>query len=273
MEDSKKILRGLDPTTYEHEFDRKALAKMRDISGLEKVLNFITKHAVEKVYSIQYTGSHLRVTADTYPKIYSYLEKACNILDLKKNPELYIKWDYTIDANTVGNENPIVILNSGLLDLCNDDEIMFLLGHELGHIKSKHMLYHMTGEVMGFFLDFIPLIGKAGEVGICYWDRMSDLTADRAGLLCCQNKDAMISALMKMAGVPIKEYTKLQTSTFIQQALNFQGMRDLSSEEGDTETSLMEKASIAFSKEPWTVMRASELLKWIDSGEYNKYIN
>lgn len=272
MTTSKQTLKGLDPTTYEHDFDKSALAKMKNIPRLDDVLNFITRYAVEKVYSIQYTGSHLRVSENRYPKIYSYLKQACEVLDMETIPELYIKWDYTIDAMTVGNEHPIIVLNSGLLDLCTDDEIMFLIGHELGHIKSKHMLYHMTGEVLSFILDFIPFFGIIGQVGICYWDRMSDLTADRAGLLCCQNQDAMISALMKMAGVPIKEYSKIQTEAFLEQAEKFQGLTDLSSVDNDKSAKWIEKVSIAFSKEPWTVMRASELLKWIKSGEYDKYI-
>ena len=137
---NKKILTGLDHTAYEHPFDQKALAALEATPGLDLVGKFITKHMVERVYTVQYTGSHLRVTKDSYPKIYEYLEYACKILDVKKVPELYIEWGYNINACTVGAENPIIVLNSGLIDLCDDDEIMFVIGHELGHVKSRHML-------------------------------------------------------------------------------------------------------------------------------------
>ena len=71
---------------------------------------------------------------------------------MKKVPDLYIQWGYDINACTVGAENPIIILNSGLIDLCDDDEIMFVIGHECGHVKSNHMLYHMMGQVINYIL-------------------------------------------------------------------------------------------------------------------------
>ena len=58
----------------------------------------MTSNFIERVYNIQYTGSNLKVTKENYPKIYQYLEDACRILDLKKVPDLYISWDYSINA-------------------------------------------------------------------------------------------------------------------------------------------------------------------------------
>ena len=124
---NKRILKGLDHSQYEHPFDKKALAALEKTPGLSAVGKFITKHMVERVYTVQYTGSHLKVTSDNYPKIYEYLQYAAQILDVKKIPELYIEWGYNINACTVGAENPIIVLNSGLIDLCDDDEIMFII--------------------------------------------------------------------------------------------------------------------------------------------------
>lgn len=88
---NKKIITGLDHTAYEHPFDQKTLAVLEATKVLDIVGKFITKHMVERAYTVQYTGSHLRVTKDSYPKIHEYLEYACKILDVKKVPELYIE--------------------------------------------------------------------------------------------------------------------------------------------------------------------------------------
>ena len=192
---NKKILKGLDHSQYEHPFDQKALSALQSTPGVDLVGNFITKHTIEKIYTVQYTGSNLKVTSENYPKIYEYLQYACQILDLPKVPELYIEWGYSINAFTVGSENPIIVLNSGLIDLCDDDEIMFIIGHECGHIKSNHMLYHMMAQVINICIDSIPFGSIAAaplQYALYYWDRMSEFTADRAGLLCCQNKNAAI---------------------------------------------------------------------------------
>lgn len=255
----KRILTGLNHQQYEHPFDKKALQALENTPGLNAVGNFITKHTIEKIFTVQYTGSNLKVTKDNYPRIYEYLEYACEILDMKM-PELYIQWGYEINAFTVGSENPIIVLNSGLIDLCDDDEIMFIIGHELGHIKSNHMLYHMMAKVINFAIEAIPggnVIAAPLKYALYYWDRMSEFTADRAGLLCCQNKDAAMRIFMKMAGMPIKEFNQMNYEAFIQQASDFKMLDE------DGMSKLIKFVSIADATHPWTVMRASELLNWM----------
>lgn len=267
---NKQILTGLEHSQYEHPFDKKALEKMRAIPFLTTASEWITSNFVERVYNIQYTGSHLKVTEQNYPKIYQYLEYACRILDLKRVPELYISWDYSINAHTIGYKNPVIILNSGLIDLCDDDEILFIIGHECGHIKSEHMLYHMMAQLLNWGIDAIPggsFVASGLQFSIYYWNRMSEFTADRAGLLCCQNKDAMIRAFIKMAGLPLNQFDNIKTETFIQQARDFK-MLDY-----DGMNKAVKFLSIADETHPWTVMRSSELLKWIDDGQYNHFVS
>ena len=269
METNKYILKGLEHSRYEHPFDKKALSALENTPGLEMAGKFITKYTVEKVLSVQYTGSNLKVTKDTYPKIYQYLEYATQILDIKTLPELYVQWGYEINACTIGSEHPMIVLNSGLLDLCTDDEILFIIGHECGHIKSNHMLYHMMAQVINNIIDSIPggsLVAAPLQYALLYWSRMSEFTADRAGLLCCQNKTATIHAMMKLAGLPKSEFNNVAEDAFIKQAEEFELFDD------DTYSKVVKFFSIADSTHPWTVMRASELLKWINIGEYNKFI-
>ena len=267
---NKQILTGLEHSQYEHPFDKAALEKLESIPLLTRCFKWITTHTVERIYTIQYTGSNLKVTKKNYPQIYQYLEDACKILDLKNIPELYIEWNYNINASTVGAENPIIILNSGLIDLCTDEEIMFIIGHEVGHIKSNHMLYHMMAQVVNIFLGSLPLIDNLAyffQYSLYFWNRMSEFTADRAGLLCCQNPEAMIRAFMKMAGLPLNQFDNIKTETFIQQARDFK-MLDY-----DAMNKAVKFLSIADESHPWTVMRSSELLKWIDEGHYDRFVH
>lgn len=261
---NKKILTGLDHTQYEHPFDKKALSTLENTPGLGIVGNFITKHTIERIYTVQHTGSNLKVTKNSYPRIYEYLEYACQILDIKKIPDLYLQWGYNINACTVGSENPIVILDSGLIDLCDDDEIMFVIGHELGHIKSNHMLYHMMAQVLNMCIDAIPFGSIAAaplQFALYYWNRMSEFTADRAGLLCCQNPTAAIKSFIKMAGMPLSKYQNINIESFIAQAQEFK-MLDYN---GLNKT--IKLISIADESHPWTVMRAAQLIEWLKTGD------
>ncbi|MBO7124551.1 MAG: M48 family metallopeptidase [Bacteroidales bacterium] len=263
---NKKILKGLNQDEYEHPFDKKALDTLESTPGLNVIGSFITKHTIERVCMVQYTGSYLKITKDNYPKIYEYLDYAAQILDLERKPELYMQWGYNINAFTIGSENPIIVLNSGLVDLCTEDEILFIIGHECGHIKSNHMLYHMMASMINKIIDLIPggdFVAFPLQYALYYWNRMSEFTADRAGLLCCQNPQAAVTAFMKMAGTPISEFNNLHTETFLEQARNFKGLDEKNINK------VIKIISIAEASHPWIVMRASELLKWQDEGLYD----
>ncbi|MDP1552148.1 MAG: M48 family metallopeptidase, partial [Methanobacteriaceae archaeon] len=270
----KKTLYQLKSYEYEHEFDRKALETLEGTPGLEKLARKFNKHAIERVMRLQYTGSALKVNKNNFPDIYKLLEEACEILQINIIPDLYISWDYSINGFTTGSENPLIVLHSGALDLLNQDELLYLIGHEVGHIKSGHMLYHEMGEVIPILGDLIAsaTLGLGGIVGIgleaalFHWYRMSELSADRAGLLVCQNNDAVISALMKMSGVPKEFYDKIKIEDFIQQAREFQGY------DYDSLDKVAKAATIMWQEHPWTVMRAHEILKWFESGKYEEIL-
>lgn len=269
MMTKKKILTGLKSADYEHPHDKKALSALEKAPGLEIVGRYITKHTLERIYTIQYTGSNIRVTKDSYPKIYKKLECASQVLDLNKIPDMYIQWGYHINACTIGAEHPAIILDSGVLDLCDDDEALFVIGRECGHIKSDHMLYHMMAQLINNIIDAIPFGSIAAgplQYALYYWSRMSEFTADRAGLLCCQNKDAAIRALMKMAGVPINHFNDLNCNAFIEQAKEFKQL------DYEAMNKVVKFISIADASHPWTVMRVAELLNWIATKEYNRFM-
>src|SRR5262249_19364160 len=104
------------------------------------------------------------------------------------------------------------------------------------------------------------------EVALLNWQRMSELSADRAGLLACQNRDASISAMAKMAGLPRRFYDRFNVDDFIAQAREFKAL----------DVSAMNKVaklvSIMGQAHPWTVLRAAEFDAWTGSGEYDRIL-
>lgn len=270
----RKTLFLLNPREYEHGLDKKALNTLEGTPGLEKIVRKINKHGVERVIRLSYTGSYLRVNDTNFPDIYNILMEACDNIQLKNIPELYIQWDYAVNARAVGSENPIIILNSGAVDLLSKDELLWLIGHEVGHIKSGHMLYHDMALVIPILGDIIGsatlgiggLVSSGIMLALLYWYRMSELTADRAGLLACQDLDVAINTMMKMSGVPKSFFDKIKKEDYIAQARQFKDF------DYDALDNIAKTAMIMIQDHPWTVMRASELLIWVDSGKYEKLI-
>lgn len=272
---SKKILNTLESIDYEHPEDKKALSILRKTPGLDFVVKKFYEYGLERVYKINYTGSHIKVTKENFPEVYNLFIEACKILNLSYVPELYIEFNPMINGFTTGVDNPIVVLTTGCIDLLDPDELMYIIGHELGHIKSGHVLYHtmaqifpIIGEVLGnVTLGIGSLVSSGVQIALLNWSRKSELTADRAGLLACQNHNRVVSSLMKLAGVPKCYYGKVTLDSFIKQAKEFKNL------DFDALDKIAKALSVMDMSHPWTVMRASEILDWVESGEYQKIVN
>ncbi len=108
-----------------------------------------------------------------------------------------------LNAATVGTDGANCIAVSSLLKaLMNQDELTFVLGHECGHIALGHVLYHTVMSTVRNIADLIPVIGHSVYQLIAWplmaWHRRSEISADRAGLLCCGDVDVACRALLKL---------------------------------------------------------------------------
>lgn len=267
-------LTGLRPQAYEHPSDRMALDALTKTAGFDTLIRKLNSWGFERLLRVQLTGSYLRVTPDNFPDLHGLLVRACETLDLPEVPGLYIAAGGDINAFTAGVERPLIVVNSGAVDQLTPEELFFVLAHEIGHIKSCHVLYYqiaefvpVIGEVVGAAtLGVGELLGAGLQIALLRWKRMAELTADRAGLLACQDADLCFRTMMKLAGLPVKYYQSVNTEDFLAQAREFESM------EADKLTMLAKYLSIMAADHPWTVVRAKQLLEWIDSGTYEQIL-
>lgn len=223
---------------------------------------------------VQLTGSYLRATADTFPEVHERLQLAVDTLDVSKAPELYLGNLGSINAFTAGVEHPLIMVSSEAADLLTPDELLFVLAHELGHIKSGHVLYYQIAEFLPVIACIVgsatfgvgELLSAGLQVALLRWKRMSEFSADRAGLLACQDVNVALSAMIKLAGLPQKFFAHINTEDFIAQAREFEAL------DADKLNWLAKWLSSSGTTHPWTVMRAKQLLDWIDSGAYEKVL-
>jgi Zn-dependent protease with chaperone function len=259
----------LDPAALQHPFDRRALATLQKIPGLDIAVRKFIELFPEKVAYIMNVAQSVRVSSTQCPKLYASLHEACAILDMPE-PELYVAQTPLVNAMTSGHTRPYIIINSGLIDLLNDDEIMAVIAHELGHIKSGHVLYKTMALGISLLIQLIGdmtlgigrLIGLSLEGALREWDRMAEFTADRASLLVVQNPQVLISLMMKMAGGTLFQRHEMSASEFLQQAELYHAV-DVS-----VLDRLYKAMLVAPTTHPMLVVRASEIVKWADSGEY-----
>lgn len=266
----RRTLTGLPPQVYEHPLDAKTLNALHNTVGFETLIRKLNKWGFDQLLRVQLAGSNLRVTADNFPAIYDSMTEAIAILDVPIVPDIYIAASGQINALTCGVDRPIIVLTSYAVDSFTKEELQFVIAHELGHIKSGHVLYSqianfmpmIAGIVGGFTLGVSEIFCTGVHIALLNWQRMAEFTADRAGLLVCQDANIAIGAMMKIAGLPRSLDNAANTADFIAQAREFMAL------DTDKLSWIVKGLSVMGQDHPWTVMRANQFLAWIDSGDY-----
>jgi Zn-dependent protease with chaperone function len=159
-------------------------------------------------------GRSVKISEHQFPSIQAIVQAAAKNLDMPA-PKVFIQQEPELGAYSTGLlGNRCVVLHSSLVEAMTDEELTFVVGHELSHIKCRHTTFTM-------------LTGSAGELGIPYlsqvfgflflfWSRKAEFTADRGGLLACRNARASASALAKLA-VGKNLFEKLDIEQFLAQ--------------------------------------------------------
>jgi len=266
-------LKGLRPQSYEHPSDRKTLDALHRQSGLERLIRTCNEFGLDRLLRVQLMGSYLRASEDCFPHLFRAVQEGCEILDVPKRPAVYIQ-PGGLNAFTAGVEQPIIVFEAGLIDSLTEEELRFVVGHELGHIKSGHVLYYQVAMLLPVIAETVAtatlglgaLLSLPLQLALTRWQRMSELTADRAGLLACQDVNAATMAMIKLAGLPLKFFDRVNTEDFLAQAREFEAF------DSDKLDWVVKILSGMGQTHPWTVMRASELLRWIDSTAYEQLL-
>jgi Zn-dependent protease with chaperone function len=224
----------------------------------------------EKSLRLIALASSVRVGPNQFPKVNELLKEACAVLDMQDPPELYISQSEALNARTIGVDTPFITLNSRLLEVMSEAELLGIIGHEVGHILSGHVLYKtllwflMNAANSVFRLPLGRLALNTVLASLREWDRKSELSADRAAVLVTQDPDSSYTSLMKVAGGNRLE--EMQVEEFIRQAEEYDSA-------GDVVDGVYKMLNILGQSHPFPVLRLVALRQWITSGEYQKVVD
>jgi Zn-dependent protease with chaperone function len=263
----RRILTEISPQAWEHPADRAALNALRKIPGFDLALRKIFGMFGERAIRLAFKANAVRVSEKQYPWIHERTLRVCEIMDLKEIPEVYVSQTPLVNAGAVGMSDPFIVLNSSMLEVLDHDEVEAVLAHEVGHILSGHVLYRtLLLLIMRLALFRYPIAGLALLPilwALLEWYRKSELSCDRAALLAVQDKEIVMSSLMKLAGGTRGETLDLQE--FIAQSEEYR-------EGGDLLDSVYKVLNVIGATHPFSVVRVAELRDWIDTGTYEKIL-
>ena len=254
---------------FEHPADRAALDAVKKIPMIDKVFTKLIELGAERVIRVQLLGGSIHVTPKQCPKIYKMFKEACEILDMNE-PDLFISSHPFPNAMTMGVERPFIVLHSSIIDLLEDDELMTVIGHELGHVKAGHVLYKTIAYFLKALAESTLGIGKAAEFGLNLalydWNRKSELTADRAELLVVQDIEASVRLHMKLSCGSKSVYNQIDHTEFLKQANAYEDL------DYSTLNKIYKVFHEMFLTHPVPVARAKESVAWSESKQYKEIL-
>lgn len=143
------------------------------------------------------------ISRDTMPELYAALRHCSETLGIPLPYTIVSSSLNGVNAMTSGTDEFAFIAVSSLIPVLFDvDEQRFIIGHECGHLALGHVVYHTAVSTLGNAAQIIPIVGPAIANMITFplnaWSRRSELSADRAGLICCGDLDTALQMLVKL---------------------------------------------------------------------------
>ena len=261
---------GISSRAWEHPADRTALSALRRLKGFDQILKLTSGMLRERQHRLLYLASAARVGPRQFADLDAVLDECLDVLDTAAKPEVYVLQSPIAEAFTIGMDKPFIVLTSGLYDLMSHDEMRFVVGHELGHALSGHAVYRtMMMHLVRLARSFgaLPVGGwalRAIVAALLEWQRKSELSGDRAGLLCCQDLDTAIRVEMKLAGG--SRLDKLDSEAFLTQAREYERT-------GDMRDGVLKLLNLELQTHPFSVLRAGALTQWVDAGGYGNVMS
>jgi len=188
--------------------DQEALNALKSVPGAGALLTYLQENFTEQLVYVENNEQMIRAGANSFSSLYKLVERCSAILSLPV-PDVFITSNPVLNAYTVGHRRTCIVLHSSLVESMTADELSFVIGHELGHIKCGHGLYRQLGSILVQYWDAVSALMPIPGLGLlriplllAFWEwyRRAEFTCDRAGVLCTQTPAAALSALGKLAG-------------------------------------------------------------------------
>jgi Zn-dependent protease with chaperone function len=260
-------LTAISSRAWEHPADRAALNALRALPGFDeavrRVMGFLGERGVRQLF----LANAVRVGPEQRPKLNTLYSEVLETLDAPERWDLYVSQTPLANAMAVGFQRPFVVFNSGMLEILDEDERRAVLAHEVGHIMSGHPTYTTLAIILlTIGLANIPM-GIAllpFELALLEWYRKSEFSADRAALLGTQDVRKTQSVHLKLAGGPVLD-DPIDLDAFLAQAREYETM-------AGPWDKVWQFINTVFRTHPFATVRAGELQRWIDGGEYGKIL-
>lgn len=261
---------NISPKAYEHPADRAATAALASIPFLDAVIRRLTEFQYERALRQLYLGNAVRIGPDQLPDVWASHLDVIDVLDLPDRHQLYLAQGVWANALTIGTKEPMVVIDSALMSLLDDEQVRAVLAHETAHILSDHLLYRTALEIILSLsrVDRMPFLAGLPVVAIrsalLEWARATELSCDRAAALAVGDPRLVCRVLMTLAAGA--QADALDLDAFLAQAAEY--------EDWDSPFDRARRFFVEVGvTHAFPVRRVSELMRWVQSGEWERIVS
>jgi Zn-dependent protease with chaperone function len=164
-------------------------------------------------------GSAVRVGERQFPALFAKVARCADVLQIPL-PTVYVSPELaSLGAHTFGSsDDATLVLAGALVDHLTEAELLFVIGHECGHIQNNHVVYLTALYYLTQTANVILRLGAQPAVlALRAWSRRAEITSDRAGLLCTRDLGTATAALIKLALGSRKLYGEINVDEYLRQ--------------------------------------------------------
>lgn len=218
---------GIPNYAYKPDYDLRK--KLDSMPGLFNVARNITATYASRCMQ-QENMSSLAVGPHQFPEVYQIACDCAKKLGIAV-PNVYIQPSEVINAYAYATDDdePFIVVTSLLLKRLSLGELKVVIGHECGHIQNFHSTYTvlcsllfeggliggqvLLGDSLGALLAPLYAILTSGmKMALNMWSRAAEVTADRAGMICCDDLEDAYRVNKKFLYGAVEVEDKIDTS-------------------------------------------------------------
>ena len=256
----------INPAEFIHPEDAEALRQMEEITGFPTLVKKFMSLGLERLQYGLNLASCVRLSPKQLPKLYAHLPPICAKLGIPV-PEFYLQMSPVPNAWTFGDTRVFITITSALVELLSDEELDSVIAHECGHIACRHVLYHSLAYWLAIGMDTFGLLGKVAtpvQLAICYWQRRSELSCDRAASV-VTSPETVMRVMARVSGGPVALTKELNPEEWAKQADEYEAICQT-----NTWDKVLQCTAVMNANHPFAAVRVREILKWGKSEQYRR---
>ena len=164
-------------------------------------------------------GNSLKVNETLLPQFYALCKEVQAKLEFIGDIDFYITGDSEVNAcafYSPDEERPHIIeVNSGLFKLMNDEELRYIIGHEIGHLINGDSIIDRLFYFIYPDKDAIEECPDFLKKRMAFFGQLAELGADFYGYMANENLSACVTAVYKMASGLDLEKMNVSINTLI----------------------------------------------------------